>query len=67
MSMVVAASIPKALSSVSVYKDMRVLVARWTSMNACLILAITTPPVWTRLEGSNVFACQVRALRRKGE
>lgn len=58
VSMVVAASTPKALSSVSVFKDMKDLVARWMSMNACLILAIMMPPAWTRLEGSTAFACQ---------
>lgn len=58
--MAAAALTPKDLSSANVYKDMRDLVARWTSMNVCLILAIMMPPVWTRLEGSTASVCQVR-------
>lgn len=45
VNMVVAASTLKAPSSVSVFKDMKALAVRWTSMNACLIHAIMTPPV----------------------
>lgn len=55
----VAASTPKARSSVSVSKDTRVLAVRWMSMNACPILAIMMLPAWTRLEGSTASACQV--------
>lgn len=62
VNMVVAVSTPKALSSVSVFKDMKALVVRWTSMNACLTLAIMMPPAWTRLEASTAFVCQVRAF-----
>lgn len=62
VNMVGAASIPKALFSVSVCRGMKDLVARWMSMNACLILAIMMPPAWIKLGGSTAYVCQVSAL-----
>lgn len=62
VSTAVAASTQKALFIASVFKDMRDLAVRWTSMNACLIHAIMMPPVWTRLEDSIASVCQVKPL-----